>query len=48
MIKRGRTFSKIEKIAWLLPVFFLLLLSYWMSQTVKDKDILQRTKQKLV
>jgi septal ring factor EnvC (AmiA/AmiB activator) len=47
MIKRAPSFSKIIRVTWLLIAAFLFLLTDGFPQTAKDKEKLQRTKQKL-
>ncbi len=47
MIKRVNSFSKITGVAWLLMILFISPVNHAFSQSAKDKDKLQRTKQKL-
>ena len=47
MIRRVRSFSKMINAIWLLMVFFLLPMMSLYPQAAKDKEKLQRTKQKL-
>ncbi len=47
MVKRGLFFSNTSKSEWLLMIFFLFFMAPVSAQHAKDKEKLQRTKQKL-
>ena len=47
MIRQAPPFSNIMNVKWLLMLCFFIMLTPGFSQTTKDKEKLQRTKQKL-